>query len=191
MLPFPFSELPTEFRRDIYVEKGETLFHESAKTRGMFFVLSGCIELRRYTENGSAIVIHTAKAENTFAEASLFSDQYHCDAIAISNSQVTELSKFGVSELFNSNIQFATMLTQRFARQIQEYRRKIELLAIRDANDRVYFGLAEGLLQTDIKSFASEIGLTHEVVYRSLNKLTKLGKIERLGRGKFIIPYPE
>lgn len=191
MLPFPFSGLPTEFRRDIYVEKGETLFHEGAKTRGMFFVLSGCIELRRYTENGSAIVIHTAKAENTFAEASLFSDQYHCDAIAISNSQVTELSKFGVSELFNSNIQFATMLTQRFARQIQEYRRKIELLAIRDANDRVYFGLAEGLLQTDIKSFASEIGLTHEVVYRSLNKLTKLGKIERLGRGKFIIPYPE
>lgn len=179
MLPFPFSELPAKSCKEIYVERGEAIFNEGAKTRGMIFVLSGCIELRCYTESGSAIVIHTAKAENTFVEAALFSEHYHCDAIAISNSRVTELSKLGIFELFNSNIEFATMLTQRFARQIQEYRRKVESLAIRNANDRVYFGLAEGLLQTDIKSFASEIGLTHEVVYRSLNKLIKLGKIEK------------
>lgn len=107
--------------------------------------------------------------------------------MAITETHLTELSKTGVLELFNSNTEFATMLTQRFAHQIQEYRRKIELLAIRVANDRVYFGLAEGLLQTDIKSFALEIGLTHEVVYRSLNTLTKQGKIERLGRGNFRI----
>lgn len=80
------------------------------------------------------------------------------------------------------------MLTQRFAQQIQEYRRKIELLAIRNANARVYCGLEEGLLQNDIKPFASEIGLTHEAVYLSLRKLEKLGKVEKLGRGKFQIP---
>lgn len=187
MLPPPFSKLSQSFQKQLTVPKGMYVFRESAPTTGMFFIKTGCIELRRYARDGSMIVIHTAKTGSTFAEASLFSDQYHCDAYALETSQIIEFNKQGVMDMFKTNSEFAIQLSQSFARQIQSYRRKIELLAIRDAQERVYFGLIEGLLQTDIKSFASEIGLTHEAVYRALSKLEKLGKIEKLGRGKFRI----
>lgn len=187
MLPSPFSKLSQSVQKQMTVQKGMHIFREGAPTTGMFFITSGSVELRRYARDGSMIVIHTAKTGSTFAEASLFSDHYHCDAYALETSEIIEFNKQGVMEVFKTNSEFASELSQAFARQIQSYRRKIELLAIRNAQERVYFGLVEGLLQTDIKSFASEIGLTHEVVYRALSKLEKLGKIEKTGRGKFCL----
>lgn len=189
MLPSPFSKLSQSVQKQMTVQKGMHIFREGAPTTGMFFITSGSVELRRYARDGSMIVIHTAKTGSTFAEASLFSDHYHCDAYALETSEIIEFNKQGVMEVFKTNSEFASELSQAFARQIQSYRRKIELLAIRNAQERVYFGLVEGLLQTDIKSFASEIGLTHEVVYRALSKLEKLGKIEKTGRGKFCLQH--
>lgn len=189
MLPSPFSKLSKSVQKQLTVQKGMYIFREGAPTTGMFFIASGSVELRRYARDGTMIVIHTAKTGSTFAEASLFSDHYHCDAYALETSEIIEFNKQGVMEVFKTNSEFASELSQAFARQIQSYRRKIELLAIRNAQERVYFGLVEGLLQTDIKSFASEIGLTHEVVYRALSKLEKLGKIEKTGRGKFRLQH--
>ena len=136
------------------------------------------------------ITIHNVRAGETFAEASLFSSNYHCDAIALEDSQVIEFEQQEVLARFQNQPFFAMELARQFASQIQAYRRKIEILAIRDATERVYAGLCENLLHSDIKSFAAEIGLTHEAVYRSLAYLVRHRRLTKTARGTYQLPAP-
>lgn len=182
-LPEPFSSMPGAACRRILLQKGQHAFHQGDAAHGFFMVESGSIELRRVTENGVTVVIHTARPGESFAEASLFSATYHCDAVALEESRLVEISRTEVLGRLQSDAEFAIALSQRFATQVQGYRRRLELLAIRSASERVYCALADGLLTNDIKTFASEIGLTHEAVYRALAKLTSQRKILKTARG--------
>lgn len=68
---------------------------------------------------------------------------------------------------------------------MQIYRRRIELLAIRSAEDRVLTALTDRPVNGSIISFASEIGLTHEATYIALAILAHKGKVRKIGRGKY------
>ncbi len=186
-IPPPFDELPASAQRPRELNRQEILFHQNDTTRGLYLMLEGKIELQRYTENGDMVVIHRAKSGETFAEASLFSNAYHCDAVAILNTTLIEFDRQQVLRQFQTNPEFALALTRRFAGQIQHYRRKLEILAIKKAEERVFAAIVEGMMQSDIKTLSGEIGLTHEVVYRALARLTKLGRLEKIGRGQYEI----
>lgn len=188
MLPEPFTALPDKDCKQRNYAKNDCVFRKDDRSRGIFFVLSGSIELRRYTSAGTVVVLHTANAGETFAEASLFSDRYHCDAYVAMPSELIELSQEAIHALFNSDPTFAKNLTRQFSLQIQHYRRKVELLSIGNATERVLYAIAEGLLKSQIKVFAAEIGLSHEVVYRSLATLVAQGKLIKLSRGNFALP---
>jgi CRP-like cAMP-binding protein len=182
-LPEPFSSMPGATCRRISLQKGQHAFHQGDTAHGFFIVANGSIELRRVTENGATVIIHTARPGESFAEASLFSATYHCDAVALEESGLVEISRTEVLGRLQGDAEFAIALSQRFATQVQGYRRRLELLAIRSASERVYCALADGLLTKDIKTFASEIGLTHEAVYRALATLTSQRKILKTARG--------
>lgn len=188
LLPKPFTQLPASDCKQCHFEKNDVVFRKDDKCRGIFFVVEGSIELRRYSAAGSVIVLHTANTGETFAEASLFSEAYHCDAHVSVASTLIELSRDGIHTLFDSDPLFAKQLTQQFTLQIQQYRRKVELLSIGSATERVFCGISEGLLKTQIKAFAAEIGLSHEVVYRSLSTLVAQGRLIKLSRGCFTLP---
>lgn len=190
MLPFPFDHLENGATRALDLEDGEVLFREGGRTRGLFCLKSGRVNLERLTETGTLIVIHSARAGETFAEASLFSDTYHCNAVAIGAASLVELDRGEVLSRFRTDQEFAANMAGRFANQIQGYRRRLELMAIRSAEERVYQGMADGLLRHDIKTFASEIGLTHEATYRSLGRLCKKGRITKSRRGKYFVRRP-
>jgi CRP-like cAMP-binding protein len=188
MLPEPFTALSDKDCKQRNYAKNDCVFRKDDRSRGIFFVLSGSIELRRYTSAGTVVVLHTANAGETFAEASLFSDRYHCDAHVAVPSELIELSQKAIHALFDSDPIFAKNLTRQFSLQIQHYRRKVELLSIGNATERVLYAITEGLLKTQIKVFAAEIGLSHEVVYRSLATLVAQGKLVKLSRGRFALP---
>lgn len=61
---------------------GEQLFKLGDRPQRMFYVAEGEARLRRYSPDGSEIVLQRAKF-NFLAEASLESPVYHCDAVAI------------------------------------------------------------------------------------------------------------
>ena len=180
-----YDGLPGNARQELNLIRGEYVFHQGDKTLGMFLVTTGKIQLQRHTRAGATVIIHTAMEGDTFAEAALFSDTYHCDAIAIKAGQIVRFDRQQILSLLETNQQFAIALTRQFAIQMQSYRRKIELQAIKSARERVYSALAEGLMTSDIKTFAFEIGLTHETVYRALSTLTKNRKIIKAGRGRY------
>lgn len=184
-LPSPFDQLPNTAHRRIELAARSTLFHQGEPTRGVFHLMRGDLELRRVTENGDEIVLHKASAGNTFAEASLFAPMFHCNAIALKECSIVEIEKAEVLRLFATDTDFAMALTARFAGQVQSYRRRFEIMAIRSAEDRVYAALSDGMLSGSVKSLAGEIGLTHEVVYRALAKLVNSRRVKKTARGRY------
>lgn len=187
MLPEPFNRIPQSAHSHHHLDLDEIAFQQGNKTRGLFVVLKGNIELRRFTRAGQMLIIHRAKSGETFAEASLFSASYHCDAIAIQKSHLVELDRRVILEKFHNEPDFALAIAKRFAGQNQYYRRKLELLAINNAQERIYSAVLEGYLAGNIKAFAFDIGLTHEAVYRGLASLVAKGKLIKTGRGKYFL----
>lgn len=184
-LPAPLDRLDSNTIRCVTLLAGASLFLQDAPTRGLCFLEHGSLELRRLTFSGEAVVLHRVMPGETFAEASLFVSRYHCEAIAITESAVLELDRKAVLSCFASDADFATALAARFASQIQTYRRRLEIMAIRSAEERVHAALLEGMLTGSIKSLAGEIGLAHEVVYRALAKLVKNKRIEKSAHGEY------
>ncbi len=185
MIPEPFNMLSEKDLISIQVDKGGVVFHQNASVRGPHLVLQGDVELIRHSKSGDKIILHKAAMGDTLAEASLFSENYHCDCVATTPSQLVIFRKSAVLALFASNPKFARDLLKQQARQVQTYRHKIELLAIKSAEERVLTALTEIGQRGSVMSFARQIGLTHEATYRALSILVKNGQITRLSRGKY------
>ncbi|MEM7257666.1 MAG: Crp/Fnr family transcriptional regulator [Pseudomonadota bacterium] len=184
-LPAPLNTLARQHVRELTLKAGEAVFLQNAPTTGLFYTLTGIIDLRRTTPEGHDILIHRARAADTFAEASLFSECYHCSAIAAVDSVVVECSRVAITEQLADNADFAQQLLHRFARQLQASRRQVELLHIKSADQRIIAALHDGLLVDDINTFANTIGLTPPTVYRTLRQLADSGTVTKSARGKY------
>jgi len=184
-LPPPLDRLDKSdlLRRELAY--GETLFVQNSATTGLFYLVSGTIDLKRSTRSGHIVMIHRARSGDTFAEASLFSDTYHCTATAVCEVLVIECKRSAISQLLDRDIEFARSMASRFATQIQESRRRVELLSIRAADERILTALNDGLLVEDITTFAEIIGLAPETVYRTLAQLSREGRIVKTARGQY------
>ncbi len=187
MLPIPFEILPQSNIRTRHYQAGELVFRLGETPHSMFFILSGGVQLQRFSKNGDLIIVHRAFSNEYFAEASLFAEEYHCDAFVSENATIAAVSKSAITELMNVDQNFALGVSAYFARQVQDFRRLLELRSIKSAKDRVYTGLQEGLHKGNIMSFASVLGLTHETTYRALNALVKQGYVVKHGRGRYQI----
>ena len=186
-LPSPLDSLSKRDTCNIAVTQGETLFVQGGVTAGLYHLSTGAIDLKRTTETGHTVLIHHARSNSTFAEASLFSDHYHCTAYVAKDSELVLCKRSAILNLFDTDIDFARAMASRFASQIQISRRRVELLSIRSASQRILEALHDGLLFEDIASFADVIGLAPETVYRSLAKLTENGQVHKTARGQYRI----
>ena len=185
MFEDPFNHLSPEASRTITLAKGDHVFRQGARSSGLFRVVSGEVTLQRHTESGHAIVLHKALASTLFAEASIYSEHYHCDAIATVRSVIERFERGAVLAALDSNPAFATSFTRLLAHQVQSSRQLIELKSIRSAEARVLAALELGLLDGPVTEFAARIGLTHEACYRALRGLVQAGLVTKTGRGQY------
>jgi CRP-like cAMP-binding protein len=138
----------------------------------------------------ATLTLHVAQPGEAFAEASLFSRTYHCDAAADIPSPVRAYSKPVLLRALREDPGAALALTGHLARQVQVLRGHIELLNIKSARERLlaylHNHLSASARQVELgrtwKAIATEIGLTHEAVYRALAALERDGLIERDGK---------
>lgn len=186
-LPAPLSRLDLNDQVHRQLDANETLFVQDTDTAGLFYLVSGIIDLKRTTRTGHSVLIHRARSGHTFAEAALFCDTYHCTATAVTETIVIECKRAAITHLLNSDIEFAQSMAARFANQIQDSRRRVELLSIRAADERIMAALTDGLLVEDISTFAEAISLAPETVYRCLSQLSKKGLILKTARGQYQI----
>jgi CRP-like cAMP-binding protein len=182
--------IPTGVRAAAKVRKlkaGEVLFRLGDKTIGLCEVITGRVRLARVDRAGRETVLHVAGPGETLAEASLFSSQYHCDAIASTNATVRVYPKREVLAAFEANPKAARAFSAALARQVMDLRTRIEQRNIRSARERVRHYLtinasAAGRaieLRGSLKDIAAELGLTHEALYRTLAALERSGEIRR------------
>lgn len=178
--------LPPEAARRLVVDQGGSVFITGDPTRGLFRVESGRIRLVRHAIDGSTVTLHIARDAETFAEASLFAARYHCDAVADLPSTVLHYEKTQVLAHLASHPERASRWIAHLSRQVQALRAQVALLGLNTARERIlaFLRTAGGdgavvRLDRPWKAIASELGLTHEALYRALAGLERDGLIER------------
>jgi CRP-like cAMP-binding protein len=182
---------------DRKLKAGEALFRLGDKAAGLCEVVSGRVRLARVDRSGHEIILHVAGAGETLAEASLFSANYHCDAIASTTATVRVYPKREMLAAFERDPKAMRAFSAMLACQVMDLRTQIEQRNIRSARERVrhYLVLNAGAdgrtveLSGTLKDIAAELGLTHEVLYRTLAALERSGGIKR-SRGKITLVRP-
>jgi CRP-like cAMP-binding protein len=177
--------------RERKLKAGESLFRLGNRSVGLYEIVSGKVRLARVDKSGREIILYTAAAGDTFAEASLFSPSYHCDAIATTDAVVRLYPKAIALAEFERNPKAAQTFMAMLSRQIMNLRTRLEQRNIHSARDRVLHYLAVNLasdgrtvvLPGTVKDLAGDLGLSHETLYRTLAEMERAGEIERL-KGK-------
>jgi CRP-like cAMP-binding protein len=137
--------------------------------------------------------MHTARAGELFAEASLFSARYHCDAVAIQDSEVLLYAKKELVQRLRADGDAMWEFAAQMAGRLHSLRTQRELRQIRSAPERVLQSLRLRCDDTGgwtpdgtLKHFAQDIGLTHEALYRALARLEREGHIDRVDNKIFL-----
>lgn len=181
--------MPGALRQDATVreiEADQSLFGQGDRASAIFALERGRIRLVRHTADGHRVTLHTARTGELFAEAALFSDVYHCDAIADVPSRVRILPKAKLISAFERDPELSRRFMSILARQVMALRTRLEQRNIRSARERILLHLALSAedgrvvrLDGTLVDLAAEIGLTHEALYRNLAALERDGVIRR------------
>src|SRR5712671_3170197 len=167
--------------------RNEVLFRQGDKVAAIYFVEAGRLRLERRTFDGRPLILGITPADQFFVEAALFSDSFHCDAVATEPSRVRIYPKTALLTALSVDPTNALSLLKLMAHQIFDLRQRLEVMKVRSAADRVtlYLDLhaePDGRtvnLRSQLQDIASELGLTREAFYRTLARLERAGAIER------------
>lgn len=179
------ARIPTELRKQSEtraVDRGATLFHIGDKVQTVFSVISGEVRLIRRDLNGNEVVLQRSRG-GFFAEASLGSAHYHCDAVAAEACTVLTFPARSFRAALDDNADFRDAWLGHLAREVRKLRAQCERLNLRRADERiVHYIESEGsngsiTLNQSRKAWAAELGLTHEALYRALNQLRRDGRL--------------
>src|SRR5216683_3852918 len=176
---------------------GATLFRRGDRAIAVYWVEKGRIVLVRHTAEGSRVRLFAAGPGESFAEAALFSDVYHCDAVAEVATRVLVVPKPALRSVLGLQRPTAAKFMARLAHQVHDLRQRLELRNVRSARERVWRYLLSNvgedettvLLKGTLMELAADLGLAHEVLYRTLANLAAGGKIERR-KGRIRLTQP-
>lgn len=135
-------------------------------------VKSGLVHLVRMQEDGGMVILQRAVPGAIIAEASVFSEYYHCSAIAVQDSVVQIYPLKQVQSLLEQDPLAAKAYAKHLANEVRTARRRAEILALRKVSDRLDAWLTwnNGLLPDRgvWHHVADEIGISKEALYREL-----------------------
>lgn len=173
--------------RERHLVRGDHLFRQGDNVESICLVRHGRIKLIRHTPDGHESILQVAMPGDLVAEASLFSEVYHCSAVV--ESAAAELCSFDKRSLIRALAEdagAAMEVAELFARRIRRLRALMEIRNIRSARDRIYSYLELNAdaarrvhLHLCLKDMAHELGLAHETFYRNLKLLEQEGRIIR------------
>ncbi len=171
-------------RRDL--NKGEYLFRRGDEVFGAFLLEAGRVEMVRAQESGNELALHRVHPGASFAEAAVFSTDYHCDCRAEIASRVAVYSSARVASTLEADPALALAWARRLADQIRDQRALLEVRSVASAGDRIlaYLRLPThepGVEPPSLRALAAELGLAEETVYRTVARLEREGSIVRRG----------
>lgn len=165
--------------------KGERLFSRGDAPRFIFYICSGEARLLRSSPAGVEVIFQRA-SRGFFAEASLEQPAYHCDGVAAAQTHViaTPIASFRAA-LADERVRLLWL--RHLSDELRRVRAHSERLALRAAGNRIlHYIETEGhggsvVFSLPKKSWAAEMGLTHEALYRTLAAMQKAGVLSVSG----------
>jgi CRP-like cAMP-binding protein len=163
------------------IRPGARLFNRGDRPKAMFFVVSGEVQLVRQSAAGNTIVLQRARS-GFIAEASLDQAAYHCDALAVSPSQVVVVPGKAFRQALAED-DFRSRWIVHLGRELRRTRTQVERLGLKSAEERIiHYIETEGddgtlRLTRSRKEWAAELGLTHEALYRALARMQRSGDL--------------
>jgi len=152
---------------------GEALFRTGDRVSRVYLVRHGVIALRRTTLQGVELQLQAARPGDIPAEASIYSDQYHCDAVALSPSEVLEARREDFKRALATTPSLGEAWSARLAHAVQNARIRAELRTLRTVRERVDAWLSSGGTlprKGRWQELAAELGVSREALYREFAK---------------------
>lgn len=172
------------FAESRLISKGVRIFANGEKPASLFWVASGELQLVRHTPQGERVILQRC-TRGVLAEASLFSERYHCDGEAATDSMVWILPLADFQAALG-HADFSRAYARWQSQVIRALRSQCERLSLPGAGDRVLHYLREhgryDLNEGTLKTWAGALGMTHEHLYRTLAQLQRQGCIRRADR---------
>ncbi|MEE9455359.1 MAG: Crp/Fnr family transcriptional regulator [Paracoccaceae bacterium] len=151
---------------------GELIFERADPISQYYAVQSGEVHLLRRQEDGKAVILQRAVSGAILAEASFDAQEYHCSAVAATDSTLVVFNRESVRELLINDSAVALAFTAHLAREVQNARRRAEIMSLHRVADRVSAWLIwnDGTLppKGSWHRMAAEIGVSCEALYREL-----------------------
>ena len=151
--------------------KGQYLFQQGDTITSMFLIETGEARLIRQHRDGRIVILQRATKGSFLAEASLFTNAYHCDAIATVRTSAKLIPHLKMKVLFHNSMAFAQAWTIHLADEVRNARLRTEILSLRTVAERLDAWIVEKgelPLKGTWKSVAQEIGTSTEALYREM-----------------------
>jgi CRP/FNR family transcriptional regulator, dissimilatory nitrate respiration regulator len=174
--------------KEVRLRESEAAFLAGQPVSRIFFVRSGVVALMRPVRSGAEAIMQIAEAGEWVAESSLFSDRYHCDAVARVQTTLMSVSKVSLLKVLKADPARCFQWTQMLSAQLRALRSTHEIVRIRGAEERLlrWLWLHASKRVVEVRGtwtdVADELALTREVLYRTLSKLRRANVLSVEGR---------
>ncbi len=175
-----------EIGRTKEYEVGSNILMEGDIGNSIFFLFDGEVKVVMYNEFGKEIVLNTLKSINFFGEIGML-DEHERTAtiIAKTKCKVVEIGKDVFIEFIREENETFFMLLLEMAKRLREANRKIYILSLNKAKERIKCYLREKVIENynskDItilpqhSEIAKELSLTRETVTKILGEFKEKG----------------
>jgi CRP-like cAMP-binding protein len=170
ILQSPLHSLFAE-SRVMRLPTGAPIFLSGRQVETMFLVLSGRAQLQRHTPNGARLILQNAGPGAVLAEASAYSEHYHCDAVAVEPAMLAPLPKPAFLAALRDAPDLAAAWSAMLARSVQSARVRAEIRSLPRLADRLDAWFAEGAALPEKGRWhevAAELSVNREALYREL-----------------------
>lgn len=175
--------------RKFNLPAGERLFTLGAPVEHLHWVCRGEVQAMRQNPSGQDAVIMRGRRGEFFAEASLFTPFYTCDAVARKPCLLLGVPNLELRLALANDAKFSELFLRSTVMALRRQCSRIERLLLRSAAERVEHFLnceasADGWchLEVPLSEWAVELGLEPETLYRTLKVLEVKGGLLRSGR---------
>lgn len=154
------------------LRRGEELFLATQPVTKVFVVLEGGVDLVRVQLDGRRVILQRAREMQVLAEASIYAERYHCDAVAARPTRCLAVGVPDFHDALEESLPFAEMWQAHLARELHRTRQLTELLSKRRVQDRL-----DGWLELTGKQLpekgkwldlADALGVSPEALYREI-----------------------
>lgn len=166
-----FTQMLSTYGEARRLDAGSYLFHAGDLVDHIHLIATGGVSLERLQTSGTVTCFQRAGPGAILAEASLYSERYHCDARVTAGCQVYRMAKRDVLARIDADPTLARDWAAYLARAVQHARLTAEIRGLKTVGARLDAWLdAFGPLPAkgEWMQLAHELAVSREALYREL-----------------------